>query len=173
MTQGTKITHKEPFARLAVEGSTRECKVDWRDAELLRDKTLKYRWAPTMPLGYVIVDSTPLHRWLLDAPEGMDVDHKNGDGFDNRRSNLRLATRSQNLANRRGWSNLTQYKGIRYKPARPGKGPECWEAYVGFEGRKVYAGRARTEVEAARLYNKKALELYGEFALLNDVPEAT
>lgn len=107
-----------------------------------------------------------LHRLLLNPPKGLDVDHKNHDGLDNRRHNLRVATRSQNQGNRRinkaGCSS--QYRGV-YREC-PGK----WRAQIGGGGltdTRVRLGTFTSEEAAARAYDKAALERWGEFATLN------
>lgn len=121
--------------------------------------------------GYrVALGGRNLARMVMDAPPGMDVDHADGDTLDNRREKLRVCTRQQNLRNRRGWSS-TGFKGVRYRKARPGKTPECYEAWIGVNGRHVYAGRARTPEDAARLYDHAAREYSGEFARLNFPPK--
>jgi hypothetical protein len=117
--------------------------------------------------GYrLYVGAKTLARLIMEAPPGTDVDHANGDTLDNQRGNLRVCTRQQNLQNRRGWSS-TGFKGVRYRKARPGKTRECYEAWIGVDGRHVYAGRARTPEDAARLYDQAAVEHFGEFARLN------
>jgi hypothetical protein len=101
---------------------------------------------------------TLLHRLILDAPKGVEVDHRNGNGLDNRRSNLRLATRSQNRANVRAVVNgSSRYKGVtRHKGA--------WQADIA----NNYIGRFSTEEAAARAYDAEALARYGpEWACLN------
>ena len=106
-----------------------------------------------------------LHRLLLDAPAHLQVDHKNGDGLDDRRSNLRLATPAQNAANRgpdRRANRSSRFKGVSltrssYRRARP------YMAQVGGH----WWGRFATEVEAARAYDAKLVEIFGEFAKTN------
>lgn len=104
-----------------------------------------------------------LHRVLMDAPAGMDVDHIDGDGLNNRRSNLRLATRSQNIynkpANRGGTS---KFKGVHWNPKL-----NKWRASVTIKGVKTNIGCFVDEADAARAYDVKARELFGEYARLN------
>jgi hypothetical protein len=82
------------------------------------------------------------------------VDHKNHDTLDNRRGNLRPATRSQNLANQRRKGT----KGVFHTPY--GR----WLAKIGFNGKKIYLGTFSTKAEAQAAYANKAVELFGEFA---------
>jgi hypothetical protein len=102
-----------------------------------------------------------LHRFVIDAPSGVQVDHRNGNGLDCRRENLRLATQSQNLMNR-GPCSGRRFKGV-FKHKYPGR----WMARIGFGGRYKYLGLFGSEVEAARAYDAAAVELCGEFASLN------
>lgn len=97
-----------------------------------------------------------LHRLLTEAPRGLDVDHINGNGLDNRRSNLRIATRSQNLQNKR--SKTPGFKGVR-------KRDDCvrWEARIGSKT----LGMFDIEIDAAKAYDAAAKSLYGEFAKTN------
>lgn len=101
-----------------------------------------------------------MHRIILDAPTGLLVDHKDGDGLNNQRCNLRLATRSQNVRNRRKPNALTStFKGVSwYKPL--GK----WLSRIMVERRAVHLGYFLSEIEAARAYDEAALRLHGEFA---------
>lgn len=91
------------------------------------------------------------------------VDHANGDGLDNRRSNLRSATPDQNRANKRIYGNNSSgYKGvIWHAPTRR------WRARIGVAGKKISLGLHPTREAAARAYDTAAIEYFGEFAALN------
>jgi len=105
--------------------------------------------------------SVSLHRFLLDRPEGKQVDHINGDGLDCRRSNLRIASAAENARNRRPHAGSSvPYKGI-------GRQNRRWFAAITFEGVRLHIGSYATPEEAARAYDAKAKELFGEFARLN------
>lgn len=102
-----------------------------------------------------------LYRQLLDAPAGLCVDHINGDVWDNRRCNLRLCTRGENVRNQAGHRDRkSPYKGITKKRQR-------WFAHVAVNGRSYWTSGYATPEEAARAYDKIALEHHGEFARLN------
>lgn len=99
-----------------------------------------------------------MHRVILGLkPSDADVDHKDGNGLNNRRDNLRVATNSQNMANRRCF-NSNGFKGIQ-------KINNGYAAYIG--AKRKYLGFFKTPQEAARAYDRAAVELYGEFANLN------
>lgn len=101
-----------------------------------------------------------LHRLIMNAPPGLDVDHINGNGLDNRRQNLRLCTRSQNNANRhRSQSKSTGVKGVHFEKCT-GK----WRAEIHCDGKRHTLGRFDCLEAAANAYNDKAAELFGEFA---------
>lgn len=115
-----------------------------------------------------------LHRWLLDAPLGVEVDHADGDPLNNQRSNLRFATRSQQTMNscrpqRRG-GQLSPYKGVYFErnAAKCARGRQ-WRARIKVAGVRKSLGLFATPEEAAHAYNEAALKYYGEFARLNEV----
>ena len=105
-----------------------------------------------------------LHREIMNPPKGLLVDHENGDSLDNRRANLRLATHSQNIHNRRKIRTKTAsiYIGI-YFDRRLGK----WTAKIRHQKKRIYLGCFNSEIDAARAYDKAALEYHKEFARLN------
>lgn len=109
-----------------------------------------------------------MHRFILDAPKEMDVDHINGNGLDNRRKNLRLCSRSENTRNSRKHSqNKSGYKGVWFSNACSPRKP--WVTAITFNYKYIHIGVFATKEEAARAYNTKAKELFGEFARLNKV----
>lgn len=104
-----------------------------------------------------------MHREILNAPSGMDVDHANGNRLDNRKSNIRLATRSQNVAN----SVRTNRKhklppGICYNTSPRSKQP--YQARCTKNGITYFLGNFYRLEDAVAVYRAKKKELFGEFA---------
>lgn len=105
-----------------------------------------------------------MHREIMNAPDGLLVDHKNGNPLDNRRSNLRLATHSQNMQNRgkRRCKTSSRFVGVCFD-----KEYELWRAYIRYQGKRIYLGRFDSEIKAAMAYDTAAKKYFGEFARLN------
>lgn len=103
-----------------------------------------------------------MHRLIL--PTTNDVDHVNRDGLDNRRENLRGATRSQNMANGGSKGGSSRYKGVALM--RRVKG-DRWGAWIMVNRQNRYLGTFLTEEDAARAYDDAAYEAWGDYAHLN------
>ncbi len=105
-----------------------------------------------------------LHREIMSAPAGLVVDHINGNGLDNRRANLRLATHSQNACNRRRDKSKTssRFVGVSFK-----KLDGRWAARINYKGKTLSLGRFDSEIAAAKAYDEAAKKYHGEFARLN------
>jgi len=141
--------------------------VDDADYELL----IHYRWFPSKsnrPGGYprfyafTWIGRSPvrMHRLLADWPR---VDHADGNGLNNQRSNLRPTTQAQNLANQRKRPGVTsQFKGVSWRSR-----PSPWRATITINGKQVALGSFTEEEAAARAYDAAALAAYGDYARLN------
>jgi hypothetical protein len=104
-----------------------------------------------------------MHRFIMNCPPGYEVDHKNGNGLDNRKENLRICTKAENVRNNYGRShNTSGYKGVYWH-----KKAKKWAAQLTTKGKNYHLGLYDNKEDAARAYNKKALELFGEFARIN------
>jgi hypothetical protein len=103
-----------------------------------------------------------LHRLILGAQPGEFVDHIDGDGLNNRKRNLRICTNSENSMNRRPQKGTSIYKGVYWH-----KDNKKWRARIRLNGKLIFLGYFNNEITAARAYDKKARELFGEFANLN------
>ena len=121
------------------------------------------------PEGYALTRKTIdgkrttiwMHRLIMGAQKGEKIDHKDGNGLNNHRENLRFASAGENMYNRRKNKNTSsQYKGVSRKINR-------WVASLNYKREKVYIGLFISEEDAARAYDEKARELYGEFANTN------
>ncbi|MGB7582774.1 MAG: AP2 domain-containing protein, partial [Sedimentisphaerales bacterium] len=105
-----------------------------------------------------------MHREIMNAPDGLLVDHKNGKTLDNRRSNLRLATHSQNMCNKPKTStkSTSRFRGV-YLDKRKGR----WVAKIQINRKCIWLGYFDNEIDAAKAYDTAAKMYHGEFAHLN------
>src|SRR3990167_1295038 len=117
------------------------------------DRCMNYKWCASKKgnlfyaCAWIGGRISLLHRFILglEYGDGKKVDHRNGD---------------------------SKYKGVSYFTNKSVKTPNRWTAYIGGKKvgkNKIHLGNFRTEIEAALAYNRKAKELFGEFALLNEV----
>ena len=153
MIQLSKQGHKRKGKQVAL--------VDDEDFERIN----KWRWHVNSS-GYAVrkdynngKKTTLMHRVVLNAPDGMDVDHINHNTLDNQKSNIRICTNNENMRNRKTPKhNTSGYKGVVLDSDRV-----KWKAVVA----NRIIGRFDTKEDAARAYNKKAKEQFGEFAKPN------
>jgi len=145
-------------------GQGHEAIIDAADADFVLSRSWGVMRSPKRRAVYAVGKSVGvrdklLHRLLLNAPRHLLVDHIDRNGLNNRRSNIRLCTSSQNQFNR--------------ESARPGLFKGVYQNRSGFyvrighEGKSLYGGTYPTAEEAARAYDRMAVELHGEFARLN------
>lgn len=105
-----------------------------------------------------------MHR-LLVGVEGVGVDHIDGNGLNNRRVNLRVANQTQNNANQRVRAGgSSRFKGVSWSEER-----SKWVAQIAVNGKRRNLGRFLDEEEAARTYDRAALDAFGTFARTNEM----
>ncbi len=106
-----------------------------------------------------------MHRMILGMTDAaILVDHRNHNGLDCRKQNLRECGSSHNGANKRFRANVSGFKGV---SATTCGGPRPWKAGITFNYEPIHIGVYAEKEEAARAYDRKAIELFGEFAHLN------
>ena len=104
-----------------------------------------------------------MHRVIMGAPDHLVVDHIDHNGLNNTKANLRLCTTSQNNRNcvpKKG--TTSRYKGVVWNKER-----KKWRAAITFNKKAQLLGDFENEIDAAKAYDRKAAELFGEFACLN------
>jgi hypothetical protein len=143
-------------------GDGRYAYVDAADYEWLRQWT----WH-AYPDGYAARNENGkkilMHRQIMQPPKGMVVDHIDANRANNCRFNLRVCTRQENMHNKRKHSgSSSQFKGVGYLKRR-----RKWYARIWCMGERIWLGYFTDEAEAARAYDRKAVELFGEYARLN------
>lgn len=148
---------------------------DWLDEIIryhwtaaFRGKTFyAFRNARASDIGPGTTSSTIwMHRFILNAPKGIRVDHKDGNGLNNVPPNIRLATGGGNEQNRGILpTNTSGFKGV-HRCLFTGR----WRAQIHAGGKRIELGRFDDILDAALAYNEATLKHHGEFANLNVIP---
>jgi len=136
------------------------------------------RWSWYYQLGYAFrtkrktdvnqPGAIAMHRFILNAPKGIDVDHiNNDDKLDNRRSNLRLATNGQNGHNGRKYTRHGKPCSSPYKGVGWSRSAGKWTSRIAVDKKLIWLGLFSNEIDAARAYDAAARKLHGEFARTN------
>lgn len=138
----------------------------WRSKKAHKCENLFYAVRTSLKTESIKKTAILMHRQILKLTDKtVIVDHKNRNGLDNQRCNLRTCTISQNNANRSAMPNKTSsFLGVCYNHDR-----KKWLAAISSNNQTRIIGRFNTEIEAAIAYNNKAKELHGEFANLNAI----
>jgi hypothetical protein len=137
--------------------------VDDEDYEMLN----KYRWSCSRRHPRTRADGKwlSMHRLIMGLENGDKklIDHRDRNPLNNQKENLRICpSLACNLGNSWNKNNSSGYKGVTREGNR-------WRAQIGINGKTRYIGSYDTKEDAALAYNEKAKELWGEFALLNEI----
>ncbi len=141
--------------------------VDDEDFEYL----IQWKWSLSSD-GYAVRNTTKnnekrttlrMHRVINKTPYGFETDHKNGCRIDNRKCNLRTATKSQNGQNRRLFKpGTSKWKGVSWHNKN-----RRWRTQIKVSGEIIHIGEFKNELEAAKVYDQAAIKHHGKFARLN------
>jgi len=153
--------------RLIPLTQNRNAIVDVEDFERLNKWNWQAKWSPASKTFYAKRGltggaSTWMHNEIIKTLPGQQPDHKNRNGLDNRKENLRVGTRSENMANRTNPNNTSGYRGVVWV-----KRDSKWQAQIKVHGNTIYLGYFSTREDAGRAYDKIATRYFGEFAQLN------
>ena len=154
-----KLTQGQ-FALIDNEDFERVSKYKWH-ADY--NKTTKSYYAKTTPyIGHNKSKNIRMHRFIMNVPRVLQVDHINKNTLDNRKSNLRFCTREQNMWNSKSRSGTSKYKGVSFD-----KQKKKWMARISSNRKIMHIGYYISQKDAAIAYNKKAKKIHGDFAFLN------
>jgi len=141
--------------------------VDDKDYELLS----KHKWSVSSA-GYAKRSikkgkdqkTIYLHRFIMNVPQDMEIDHINGDRLDNRKWNLRICTAHENRMNT---GNVRENKTSKYKGVCWDKIRKKWFSQITVRNKCIKLGRYNDEIDAAMVYDKMAIRYFGEYSNLN------
>jgi hypothetical protein len=108
-----------------------------------------------------------MHRFIMEAPKGMEIDHWDLEKLNNQQCNLRICTRKENARNQgKNKANTSGYKCV-YWYGKYGK----WVTQIRINNKQITLGYFQNIHDAAKAYNEAAIKHYGEFARLNEIPQ--
>ena len=102
-----------------------------------------------------------MHREILITPELLEIDHRDRNGLNNQKFNLRICTRRQNAFNNKPVDSISEFIGVSYIKGK------YIRAYIRHENKQIHLGLFKSEYEAAKAYDMAAKKYRGEFANLN------
>lgn len=142
--------------------------IDDEDFELIS----RYKWYTQKGNNGIIYAATysannnnriKMHRLIMGITNPkIEIDHIDHDGLNNQKQNLRLCSHQQNSMNQRKTKGTSKYKGVYWDKERNKRGVR-----IGYNYKKINLGRFDEQIDAAKAYDKKAIELFGEFAQTN------
>ena len=141
------------------------------------DKLNKFKWQAVKKKSDIFYavrwqgkTTIAMHQQILYTPKGAQTDHRNHNGLDNRKCNLRLCTPAENQWNQKPRQGISKYKGVCRLKGKMHKGKQYkdkWRAYIKMHQKTRGLGSFQNEIDAAKAYDKAAKELFGEFANTN------
>jgi hypothetical protein len=138
---------------------TRFARVDAADFALVAE--YKWNYNGRYAFAYGADGVVLMHKLILPSHSArLFVDHVDGDGLNNQRHNLRLASHAENMRNRKATGGKSRFKGVWLS-----KG--AWRAEIQLNGKKIRLGTFTKEADAARAYDRAAVEYHGDFARTN------
>lgn len=161
-----KIIIYNTYAEIELNGRRGEpkgfCKISLSDVS----NVIKYKWC-LGAAGYVYRKinnnrKESIHRFILNPPTGMVVDHINHNILDNRKENIRVCTHAQNIQNMDRFVGYSKYKGVTFNNKK-----NRYHARITINNKRISLGRFKSEIKAAEAYNNAAIKYYGKFAYLN------
>lgn len=181
--------------KLILLSSTNKCKYSSLNLSAMVDdddfdELIKYGWSVSKKengLFYAVAniggEMVAMHRMIMGCIryDGKIVDHKDRNGLNCQRDNLRLCTAQESVQNRAGWGS-SKYLGVHLKKdIKTHTTKKCvtkiyrsytWQARIKYKGKQISLGLYKTDVEAALTYNEAAKKYFGEFACLNIIIDA-